>query len=245
MVRSTPSSCARKVSSSARSRKTAPGKSAVNFGFTTFFDPSFQVQISNFHCFVIVFCNELPEPVHDPVRLLQQTWNNDPNRTVAIVLSGLQHVDQVVPWFPVVPHEPENCGFSVVCTVLYDQDLVRSPPMILAATSRTPPASLLLSMPRNVVLKWEAMTMSHTYETVTPPTPPPGAIILFRVSVHLRKISCSVLNRPSSSASTSLLHSLTFKLAKTLPDSFPNHLTFPRSMHDASITLQSAGHCCA
>ena len=36
-VRNTPSSCARKVSSSAPFRTRPPGKSAVNFGFTTFF----------------------------------------------------------------------------------------------------------------------------------------------------------------------------------------------------------------
>ena len=37
-VRNTPTSCVRKVSSSAPSRITAPGKSAGSFGFTTFLD---------------------------------------------------------------------------------------------------------------------------------------------------------------------------------------------------------------
>ena len=37
-VRNTPSSCARKTSSSVPSRITAPGKSVVNFGITTFLD---------------------------------------------------------------------------------------------------------------------------------------------------------------------------------------------------------------
>ena len=56
-VRKAPSSCARKASCSAPSRTTAPGKSVVNFWLYHFLGPRLWVQISNFHCFVIVHSN--------------------------------------------------------------------------------------------------------------------------------------------------------------------------------------------
>ena len=95
-----------------------------------------------------------------------------------------------------------------------------TPPVILPATSRTPPITLLLSMPRgdppNVVLKRKAMTM----RTVKPPTPSFDAMILLRKSALLRRMSCALLERPSSSASTSSWHSFTYTLANTLSLSY-------------------------
>ena len=82
----------RSVRSSAPSRTTAPGKSVVNFGFTTLVDFVSGCRPSHFHSFVIVHCDELPEPIHyTDATVFQQTCDNLPNRTVAIfllILSG-------------------------------------------------------------------------------------------------------------------------------------------------------------
>ena len=134
------------------------------------------MQISNFHCFVIVHCKELPEPVHcSAATSLQQTWKNCPNWTVAIFLlvcQELQRVDQVVAGSLWCRMSPKNFCVSVVRAVLYDQDPVRGPPIILAATSRTPPVTLPLPMPSgylpNVVPKREAVTMkTHVRQSDT------------------------------------------------------------------------------
>ena len=57
-------------------------------------------------------------------------------------------------------------------------------------------------------------------------------------------MSCAMLERPSSSASTSLQHSLTYILAQKMSlSSF--HLSSLRIMHDATVNIRSAGHSCA
>ena len=63
-VRRTPSSCARSVTSSASSRMTSDEKPAVNIGCTTWKD-SMPWHKPPYHCFVIIHCDERPEPVHD------------------------------------------------------------------------------------------------------------------------------------------------------------------------------------
>ena len=112
----------------------------------------FSVQVSNFHWFVIVHCKELPEPVHyTTATSFQQTCNTFPNWTVASFLAvclELQRVDQVLAHSLPCSVRSKHFRFSGARAVLYDQDPVRSPPSTLAATSRTPPVTLLLPMPR-------------------------------------------------------------------------------------------------
>ena len=160
--RTAPSSCARNVSSSAPSRTTAPGKSDENFGYTTLFD-FVSLQIPNFSGCMSVNWNKLPESVHhsDPT-FLQQAWYHHLDRAAAIFLlvwQELERIDQVVTPSLRCRVRSANFGISAVTAVLYDQDSVRSPPIIL----RTPPAALPLSVPRrdppNVVFKRETVAM--------------------------------------------------------------------------------------
>ena len=109
------------------------------------------LQASHLHSFVIVHCDELPEPVHDTsATLFQHACRKMFNRTVAVFLLVCQELgrsDQVV----ANPVRRSLCS-KYLClsrshTVLCDKNPVQSPPVILAATSRTPPVTLLLSMP--------------------------------------------------------------------------------------------------
>ena len=112
----------------------------------------FSVQISNFHWSVIVHCKELPEPVHyTTATSFKQTCNTFPNWTIAIfpaVCLELQRVDQVLAHSVSCKVRSKHFGFSGARHVLYDQDPLRTPPSTQAATSRTPPVALLLSMLR-------------------------------------------------------------------------------------------------
>ena len=142
------------------------------------------------------------------------------------------------------------CRFSVVCAVLYDQNRVRGPPIILVGTRRTPPITLLLSMPRrdppDAVLQRNAMTVrAHARQSDTSHSingcGHHQLHLFLRKSVLSRRMSCAMLGQPKSAYSTFSQHSFTFILAHalTLPSfwnsscSFPHSLTFLRSMLDA------------
>ena len=123
-VRNTPSSCARRVRSSAPSRIAAPKKYVVNLGFTTFLDPCVSVQICNFHCFVIVYCNGLPEPVHYSAATfsptdLYQSFHLD-GRHLPAGLSRASARGSSCRKFLMVPHEADFFRFSVIRAVLHD-----------------------------------------------------------------------------------------------------------------------------
>ena len=142
--RTTPSSCARKASSSVPSRATAAGESVVNFGFSHFLGLHFHLQIPCPYCCIGVHYNTLSEPVHySAPTFLQQTWYDHPDWDVTIFLlvcSELERVDQVVAGSLWCHVRPKNFSFSAVGAVMYGQDHVRGPPFALAATNCTPPS---------------------------------------------------------------------------------------------------------
>ena len=135
---------------------TSCGKSVVNFGFTTFLD-----------CRTIVDCDKQPWPVHCfAPTFFQQTCYDHLDWTVDIFLlvrQELERIDQIVTHSLRRSVCPKYCGISVVRAVWFDHASVRSPQIALASSSRTPPVSLRLSMPRrdplDAVFKREKVTM--------------------------------------------------------------------------------------
>ena len=101
-------------------------------------------QAAHLHCFVIVHFDEHPEPADDTfTTLFQQTCNISFNKAVAVFLLALSRVASCRT-FLAVQCVLEILFFPRVNTVLYDQEPVRSPPVLLAATRHTPPEAPLL-----------------------------------------------------------------------------------------------------
>ena len=137
--------CARKMSSSAPSRMTTPG--VMNLGFTAFLDV---VSFSRSPIFTAAQVSTARNNLK-PSIILRRFFFSKPGA----ILTGLspsfcwlaKMLDRTS---QIVTHSlrcrvcPKHFGISVVAVISYDQDQVRDPPIVLAATSSTPPIAILL-----------------------------------------------------------------------------------------------------
>ena len=169
-VRSAPP-CLRCVSSSAPSWTTTSGKS-VKFGIAAGLDSMFYSKSPTFTACVSTMMNLL-----NPSIILSRRFSGKPCTTMLTGLSPsfcwcqeFVRRDQVVTdslWRRVCS---KHFCFSAVRAVLYDQDSVRVLPIILAATCRTPPRAILLSVPQQMWpssgYRWQRR---QRYDSVTPP----------------------------------------------------------------------------
>ena len=140
------------ICSPSPSRNTASGKSVVNFGFTTFFDsmffPKSPISTAAWSSTEMNFLS--PSIILSRLFLLQALYNHL-DWAVAIFLMvcpEFDRMDQVVANYVWRRVRSKHFCFSAVHAVLYDQNSVRSFPIVLAAASRTPQAALPLSVPR-------------------------------------------------------------------------------------------------
>ena len=94
-----------------------------------FLGPRFSLPISNLYCRTSVDCYDQPDPVHysELTSFLQAV------AIFLLVRQELERIDQVVTHSLLCRVCPKYVGTSVVRAVLYDQDSVRGPPLVLAA----------------------------------------------------------------------------------------------------------------
>ena len=150
------------------------------------------------------------------------------------------------------PHVLDHFCFSAVPAVLCDQDSVRVLPMMLAATCRTPPVALLLSMLHQMWsssgYRWQR---GQTYDICDSSVSldwhddPPQEV----------RVSClQNLRRNAFSALVFLFHLIvTFSHLRTCPcaefaifhEHFPHRLTSQHCLLCALVSHRCASQCCA